>query len=61
MSTAERAAGGRPVLGNGLYEVAPTAPYLLGAVLLAGLAVFTVVHPGVRQAPAADPVAAVPT
>ncbi|HEX2297582.1 MAG TPA: MFS transporter, partial [Pseudonocardiaceae bacterium] len=45
-----------PLLGTGLYEIAPAAPYLLGTVLLAGLAVFTFVHPGVRQAPAASPV-----
>jgi MFS family permease len=40
-----------PLLGTGLYEIAPTVPYLLGTVLLAGLAAFTFVHPGVRQAP----------
>jgi MFS family permease len=45
-----------PLLGTGLYEIAPAVPYLLGTVLLAGLAVFTFVHPGVRQAPAASPV-----
>ena len=38
-----------PLLGTGLYEVAPAAPYLLGTVLLAGLAVFTFVHPGIRR------------
>jgi DHA1 family tetracycline resistance protein-like MFS transporter len=42
-----------PLLGTGLYEIAPVVPYLLGAVLLAGLAVFTFVHPGVRQVPEA--------
>jgi MFS family permease len=47
-----------PLLGTGLYEVAPAVPYLLGTVLLAGLAVFTFVHPGVRQAPATAMVAA---
>ena len=40
-----------PLLGTGLYEIAPAVPYLLGTALLAGLAVFTFVHPGVRQAP----------
>ncbi|WP_170308716.1 MFS transporter [Pseudonocardia hierapolitana] len=40
-----------PLLGTGLYEIAPTVPYLLGVVLLAGLAVFTFVHPGIRLAP----------
>jgi MFS family permease len=46
-----------PLVGNGLYEIAPAAPYLLGTVLLAGLSVFTFVHPGVRQTPDAVPVA----
>jgi MFS family permease len=40
-----------PLLGTGLYEIAPVVPYLLGTALLAGLAVFTFVHPGIRQAP----------
>lgn len=47
-----------PLLGTGLYEIAPVAPYLLGTVLLAGLAVFTFVHPGIRQTPAAETVRA---
>lgn len=34
-----------------MSEIAPAVPYLLGTVLLAGLAVFTFVHPGVRQMP----------
>jgi MFS transporter, DHA1 family, tetracycline resistance protein len=41
-----------PLLGTGLYEIAPAAPYLLGTALLAGLTVFTFVHPGIRQTPA---------
>jgi MFS family permease len=45
-----------PLLGTALYEIAPAGPYLLGAVLLAGVAVFTFVHPGVRQTPATAPV-----
>jgi MFS family permease len=40
-----------PLLGTGLYEIAPAVPHLLGTALLAGLAVFTFVHPGIRQAP----------
>lgn len=40
-----------PLLGTALYEIGLAVPYLLGAVLLAGLAVFTFVHPGLRQAP----------
>jgi hypothetical protein len=48
---------GGPLLGTGLYEIAPAAPYLLGAVLLAALAVFAFVHTGIRQAPAAAAVA----
>ena len=40
-----------PLIGNGLYELAPVAPYLLGAVMLAALTVFAFVHPGVRQVP----------
>jgi MFS family permease len=42
-----------PLLGTGLYEIAPAAPYVLGAALLAGLAVFAFVNPGIRQTPAA--------
>lgn len=52
-----------PLLGNGLYQVAPASPYVVSAVLLAGLTVFVFVHPGVRQvAPVAvaAPVAAEP-
>jgi len=45
-----------PLLGTGLYEIAPVAPYLLGAVLLAGLAAFVFIHPGIRQTPAAEQV-----
>ncbi|MEV4311661.1 MFS transporter [Actinocrispum sp. NPDC049592] len=37
-----------PLLGNGLYGITPVIPYLLGAIVLAGLAVFAFVHPGVR-------------
>ncbi|HEX2297974.1 MAG TPA: MFS transporter [Pseudonocardiaceae bacterium] len=45
-----------PLLGTGLYEIAPAAPYLLGTVLLAGLAVFAFAHPGISRTPAAAPV-----
>ena len=38
-----------PIIGNGLYEVDPVVPYILGAVLMAGLVVFTFVHRGIRQ------------
>jgi DHA1 family tetracycline resistance protein-like MFS transporter len=31
---------GGPLLGTGLYEIAPSVPYIAGAVLLAGLAAF---------------------
>lgn len=41
-----------PLLGNGLYELAPAAPYVLATVLLLGLTVFVHTHPGVSQAPA---------
>lgn len=40
-----------PLIGNGLYEIAPALPYVLGSVLLAALTVFAFVHPGVRQLP----------
>ncbi|NYI89769.1 MFS family permease [Amycolatopsis endophytica] len=46
-----------PLIGNGLYGIAPALPYLLGTVVLAGLALFTFLHPGVRQAPATATVA----
>jgi hypothetical protein len=39
-----------PLVGTGLYETAPTAPYVLGLVLLAALAAFTFLHPGLRPA-----------
>ncbi|TDP96201.1 MFS transporter [Labedaea rhizosphaerae] len=42
-----------PLIGNGLYEIAPAVPYVLGAVMMAALTVFVFVHPGVRQVPAA--------
>lgn len=38
-----------PLIGNGLYEIAPTIPYVLGTVLLAGLVIFTFAHRGIRQ------------
>jgi DHA1 family tetracycline resistance protein-like MFS transporter len=38
-----------PLLGNGLYEVSPAIPYVLGTVLLAALTVFVFVHPGVHS------------
>jgi MFS family permease len=40
-----------PLLGTGLYEIAPAAPYLLGAVLLAGLTAFAFTHKGIRRTP----------
>jgi MFS family permease len=42
-----------PLLGTGLYELSPTVPYLVGAVLLAGLSVFALLHPGIRRLPEA--------
>ncbi|MEU8634140.1 MFS transporter [Amycolatopsis sp. NPDC048633] len=49
---------GGPLLGTGLYEVSPTVPYLAGAVLLAGLAVFAFTGLGVvTRQPAKVPVA----
>jgi MFS family permease len=42
-----------PLLGTGLYEIAPAAPYLLGAALLAVLTVFAFVHSGIHQVPPA--------
>lgn len=36
-----------PLLGNGLYEINPAIPYLLGTVLLAALTVFVFTHRGV--------------
>lgn len=44
-----------PVVGNGLYEIAPSIPYIAVTVLTALLAVFTFVHPGVRQVRAEAP------
>ncbi|OZM79886.1 MFS transporter [Pseudonocardia sp. MH-G8] len=44
-----------PLLGTGLYEIAPSAPYLLGTALLAALAVFAFVHPGIRRTAAVAP------
>jgi MFS transporter, DHA1 family, tetracycline resistance protein len=38
-----------PLVGTTLYELAPTAPYVLGTVVLVGLVGFVLVHPGVRQ------------
>jgi MFS transporter, DHA1 family, tetracycline resistance protein len=49
-----------PLLGTGLYELTPAAPYLLGAVLLTGIAVFAFAHPGVSREPAATSGVAVP-
>ncbi|WP_132124894.1 MFS transporter [Actinocrispum wychmicini] len=42
-----------PVLGTGLYEIAPAIPYAIGTVLLAALTIFVFVHPGVRRTPTA--------
>lgn len=47
-----------PLIGNSLYEMAPTSPYILGTVLLAGLVIFTFVHRGIRQTPTATPLMA---
>jgi DHA1 family tetracycline resistance protein-like MFS transporter len=38
-----------PLVGTTLYEIAPTAPYVLGTTVLVGLVGFVLVHPGVRQ------------
>ncbi|MEV6876516.1 MFS transporter [Amycolatopsis sp. NPDC051128] len=49
---------GGPLLGTGLYEIAPTVPYAAGAVLLAGLAVFAFTRLGtLTRQPAKVPVA----
>ncbi len=45
-----------PLMGTGLYEIAPAAPYVLGTVLLLGLTAFAFVHPGIHQTPAAEAV-----
>lgn len=50
-----------PLTGTGLYEIAPAVPYVLGIVLLAGLAVFAFVHPGIRQTPSVAQPADAPT
>ncbi|MGW1373637.1 MFS transporter [Streptomyces sp. NPDC002446] len=52
-----------PLLGNGLYEVGRSIPYLFGTVMLAAVSIFTFTHRGVRQTvqvTAAEP-PAVPT
>jgi MFS family permease len=48
-----------PLLGTGLYEIAPVLPYLLGTGLLAALTAFVFTHPGVRRTPA-DPAELLP-
>ena len=48
-----------PLLGTGLYEIAPGLPYAFGTVLLAGMAVFAFAHPGIRREPAPVTAAAV--
>jgi hypothetical protein len=37
------------LVGTTFYELAPTAPYVLGTAVLVGLVGFVLVHPGVRQ------------
>jgi MFS transporter, DHA1 family, tetracycline resistance protein len=44
-----------PLVGTGLYEFAPAAPYLFGTALLVGLAVFAFAHPGIRRTTAEQP------
>ncbi|MCG5212440.1 MFS transporter [Streptosporangium soli] len=44
-----------PLVGTALYELAPIAPYVLGTIVLAGLVVFVLLHPGVRQRPVEAP------
>ena len=44
-----------PLVGTGLYEIGPSAPYLFGTALLAALAVFAFVHPGIRRTTAGAP------
>jgi DHA1 family tetracycline resistance protein-like MFS transporter len=46
---------GGPLLGTGLYEISPAVPYVVGAVLLAGLAAFAFTLP---REPAKAPAAA---
>jgi DHA1 family tetracycline resistance protein-like MFS transporter len=49
---------GGPLLGTGLYEIAPAVPYAVGSVLLAGLAVFEFGRLGrLNRQPAKVPVA----
>ena len=38
-----------PLVGTGLYEIAPAAPYVLGTALLVALSVFAFTHPGIRR------------
>jgi MFS transporter, DHA1 family, tetracycline resistance protein len=38
-----------PLLGTSLYQLRPELPFLAGAALIAGIFVFTLLHPGVRQ------------
>jgi DHA1 family tetracycline resistance protein-like MFS transporter len=46
-----------PLLGTGLYEIGSTVPYVTGAVLLVGLAVFAFVGLGtVTRQPVGEPV-----
>jgi predicted MFS family arabinose efflux permease len=40
-----------PLVATGLYELAPAAPFVAGAVVLFGAFGFTLLHPGVRQRP----------
>ena len=39
-----------PIIGNGLYELSPVAPYLFGAVLMALLYVYAVLSPDLKRA-----------
>jgi len=40
-----------PLVGTALYELAPSCPYIVGALLISALFVFVLMHLSVRQAP----------
>jgi MFS transporter, DHA1 family, tetracycline resistance protein len=40
-----------PLVGTALYELGPSYPYVVGALLISALFVFVLMHPSVRQAP----------
>jgi len=40
-----------PLLGDGLYELGPAAPYTFGLIGLVALVLFTALHPSLRRPP----------